>query len=306
MSRTIFIADDDSDVVDLLTLRCRLLGFDVVSANDAMTALKKIEEIAPDIAILDVEMPDGNGLTVCEMMSCHPELHSIPVIMLTASCQESTVRRCHELCSFYFLICPEMWSRIEPLLIEELMINPNEVNSISPTPPTQNSTEIPQSNTAGEPCDMMDTVFAILGAEGDGCFEQVQPGTAREAEQQPWVLSIEDDDDVALALRIRLQEFGMQVIRATAGTEGYRKAFLDAPTAILLDYELPGGNGDYVLRRLKESPITRDIPVIALTGRREASVERQMRNLGASEFLTKPFDWKRLQAALETYIPVSA
>ncbi len=113
----------------------------------------------------------------------------------------------------------------------------------------------------------------------------------------------EDDDDFALALRLRLQEFGVQVVRATAGAEGYRRAVMDAPAAILLDYELPEGNGDYVLRRLQESPMTRHIPVIALTGRREATIERQRRSLGVSEFLTKPFDWKRLRAALEVHLP---
>ena len=69
-----------------------------------------------------------------------------------------------------------------------------------------------------------------------------------------------------------------------------------------LDYELPEGNGDYVLRRLKESPATHDIPVIVLTGRHERSVERRMRRLGASEFLTKPFDWQRLRSALKIHL----
>ncbi|MGD9857509.1 MAG: response regulator, partial [Planctomycetaceae bacterium] len=51
--QTIFIADDDSDLVELLARRCRSLGFAVDTASDAMTALKKIDQVRPDLAILD-------------------------------------------------------------------------------------------------------------------------------------------------------------------------------------------------------------------------------------------------------------
>jgi len=79
---------------------------------------------------------------------------------------------------------------------------------------------------------------------------------------------------------------------------------MQIPRAIILDYEMPQCNGDYVLRRLKESPVTRDIPVIVLTGHKEISIERQMWELGASEYLTKPLDWNRLRAALEVFLDV--
>ena len=153
---------------------------------------------------------------------------------------------------------------------------------------------------------LLDTVFALLSAETNDSLLDSQAAGGEPRSDQPWILSIEDDDDVALALKLRLQQHGVQVIRASAGMEGYRRAFMDAPMAILLDYELPQGNGDYVLRRLKESPITADIPVVVLTGRKEASIERQMRGLGADEFLTKPFDWQRLRAALDLHLPVQS
>ena len=155
---------------------------------------------------------------------------------------------------------------------------------------------------AADDVDIMDTVFAVLGVEDGELLEDDTAQIDTYRTDEPWVLSIEDDDDVALAVRLRLEAVGIKVIRAEAGTEGYRQAFVNGPRAILLDYELPQGNGDYVLRRLKESPATSNIPVIVLTGRREAAIERQMRNLGASEFLTKPFDWNRLRAALNVHL----
>lgn len=329
MNATILIADDDEDVVDLLSRRCITLGLEVDTASNAMTALGKAEEHLPDVVILDIDMPYGNGLSVCEMMAAHDELCCIPVIILTGSKNEEIVRRCHELCAYYVLKSPDLWLRVEPVLQEILSAsgqtiasmpscplsghrdsaaNPNlttaeeslesEENSLTtePVPTSQNRDD--ETMELSEPTNLMDTVFAILAAEeGDNLWEPDSSGDT-ERSDQPWVLSIEDDDDIALALKLRLQKIGIQVIRAEGGIGGYRKAFTEAPHAIILDYELPDGNGDYVLRRLKESPATCSIPVIVLTGRKESSIERQMRGLGASEFLTKPFDWNRLQAAL--------
>lgn len=294
MSKTVLIADDDADVVDLLARHCRKLGLQVVSADNAMTALSAAEHNVPDAVILDVDMPRGNGLSVCEMMADHETLRSIPIIILTASSSHETVRRCHQLCAYYVLKSPNVWPRIEPILRELF-----DLDDASATGASEETKSEPDADGTGGPDDLMDTVFAVLGVEKDNSFMGDELDEPQQWTEKPWVLSIEDDDDFALAMRLRLQELGIQVIRAAAGMEGYRRAFIEAPRAIVLDYELPQGNGDYVLRRLKESPATCDIPVIVLTGRRDASIERQMRALGASEFLTKPLDWTRLRSALQ-------
>jgi len=293
MTRQLLIADDDVELVEMLTQRCRRLGWEIDSATNSFVALDKIEKNPPDMAILDLDMPPGNGLSVCEMMATHPRLRHIPVIIMTGSTSHDTVRRCHHLSAFYVQKCSDLWPRIEPVL-----------RDLFPNDPAEPAGPREYVVAAGDPRprDVMDAVFAVLGHEtGASILDETESETTRRTDQ-PWVLSIEDDDDMALALQLRLREFGAQVVRASAGTEGYRRAFLDSPRAIILDYELPRGNGDYVLRRLKESPATRDLPVIVLTGRRDASIERQMRNLGAAEFLTKPMDWSLLRAALSLHL----
>ena len=116
----VLIADDDDDLVEVLLRRCESIGLKVDTANNAMTALGKIEESLPDAVILDVDMPMGSGLCVAEMMSMHEELKSIPVIMLTGSKSHETVRRCHSMCAYYIPKCPQVWSRVKPLLCELL------------------------------------------------------------------------------------------------------------------------------------------------------------------------------------------
>ena len=118
--KTILIADDDHDLTNVLALRCTELGLDVHTASDAMTALSKAHRYHPDLICLDVQMPGGNGLSACEMLTTDDELSSLPVIMLTGQRDEDTIRRCHDMCAYYVLKCPDVWQRVEPLICELL------------------------------------------------------------------------------------------------------------------------------------------------------------------------------------------
>lgn len=299
MTKHVLIADDDQDLVDLLTKRIQSLGMTCDSANNAMTALGKAEESLPDLMILDVDMPYGNGLSVCEMMAGHSELKSIPVIIITGNTSQEIVRRCFKLCAYYVPKCTDLWSRVRPL-VEKLM---RDDSADEPVRERRTASDAAELRDLHEGDSTMDALFAVLGVESGECLED--EGHQRPCGNAPWVLSVEDDDDVALALKIRLKEIGVHVRRVAAGIDGFRQAYTYPPEAILLDYELPHGNGDYVLRRLKETPDTRDIPVIVLTGRREAYIERQVRALGAAEFMNKPFEWVQLREVLQRYLTES-
>jgi two-component system response regulator MprA len=82
MSARVLIADDDRAIRDSLTRALGLEGYDVVQANDGPSALALIESTKPDVAILDVMMPNIDGLTVCRVLRA--ERNRLPVLMLTA------------------------------------------------------------------------------------------------------------------------------------------------------------------------------------------------------------------------------
>src|SRR3954468_3252549 len=82
MSARVLIADDDRAIREALTRALALEGYDVVQANDGNTALSLIESAQPDVAILDVMMPNIDGLTVCRVLRA--ERNRLPVLMLTA------------------------------------------------------------------------------------------------------------------------------------------------------------------------------------------------------------------------------
>lgn len=144
----------------------------------------------------------------------------------------------------------------------------------------------------------MDAVFAMFGAD------ELPETVAAASDSPPWVLSIDDDVDFSDALKCRLEAHGVAVVRAYDGMEGYRMAFSHPCSAILLDYNMPNGQGDYVLRRLKENPVTADIPVVMITGVRDRNIERRVRSLGAVGYFEKPVRFEALRGELSRHIDI--
>ena len=300
--RTILIADDDTDLTELLARQCRRLGFRAETANDSNTALGKIVQTRPDVVILDVNMPGGNGLSVREWMATNEPLASIPVIILTGRSDVDTIRRCHKSCAYYVAKCPDVWQRIEPLLHDLLKRRAKSGN------PWDKADSVAATDSPYEQSDqklIFDWMFDLFG---DGETDPVEPAVeapSTKPGESPWILCIDDDSEFSLGLQLRLQEHGVEVLRAFGGTEGYRHAFTCGPRVILLDYEMPNGNGDYVLRRLKENPATRHVPVIVLTGHNDRALQRKMYNLGADVYLTKPCSWETLWPIIQRYLELA-
>ncbi len=118
------------------------------------------------------------------------------------------------------------------------------------------------------------------------------------------VLVIDDTVSIHKLIVARLRPEGLEVTAELDGEAGLERAIADAPDLILLDIGLPKVDGFEVCRQLKEHRATRNIPIIFLTG--EADTESKVRglDLGAVDYVTKPFDEielrARVRAALRT------
>ncbi len=84
MNEHIFIADDDPDIVQFVSVNLELEGYEVSSATDGKAALAAITKDPPDLVILDIMMPEMDGLAVLRRMRAHPASANTPVIVLTA------------------------------------------------------------------------------------------------------------------------------------------------------------------------------------------------------------------------------
>jgi len=118
------------------------------------------------------------------------------------------------------------------------------------------------------------------------------------------VLVIDDSESIHKLVIARLRPEGLEVIGEFDGERGIERAVADQPDVILLDIGLPNVDGFEVCRRLKEHPSTRNIPIIFLTGTADTESKVRGLDLGAVDYVTKPFDQvelrARVRAALRT------
>jgi len=123
----------------------------------------------------------------------------------------------------------------------------------------------------------------------------LSPGTGR-------ILVVEDEQDVAELLRYHLGKEGYDVVVAGNGNDAVKRARDTRPELILLDIMVPQLNGWEVCRRLKSEEETRSIPIIMVTGRVEEGDKVLGFELGADDYVTKPFSPRELVARVRAVV----
>jgi len=84
MSACILVVDDDPDSLDIVRTFLEARGYDVTTATDGRTGLAKLEEVRPELVLLDVMMPGMDGWEVARIIKNHPDFGDTRVVMLTA------------------------------------------------------------------------------------------------------------------------------------------------------------------------------------------------------------------------------
>ncbi|MCL1599756.1 MAG: response regulator [Actinomycetia bacterium] len=116
------------------------------------------------------------------------------------------------------------------------------------------------------------------------------------------ILIVDDDPDILQFVRLNLELDGFEVELAGGGREALEKAAAAPPDLMLLDVMMPEIDGLTVLRRMRSDPPTANIPVIVLTARSLAEDRVRGLDLGADDYITKPFDLEELIARVKTVL----
>ncbi len=119
---------------------------------------------------------------------------------------------------------------------------------------------------------------------------------------QPRVLIVEDERGLVQSLSWYFNREGYETVVAQDGAEGLRKAQTVLPDLVLLDIMLPGLDGLEVCRALKAGERTRDIPIVMITARSEESDQVVGYQMGADDYVTKPFSNKVLLAKVKALL----
>ena len=111
---------------------------------------------------------------------------------------------------------------------------------------------------------------------------------------QPRVLVIEDDPEIAAVVAYQLTRAGYRVETVASGPEGLESLHREIPDLVVLDRMLPGLSGDELLKLIRRDPATGTVPVLVLTAKRERADRIEGLEMGADDYLTKPFSPREL------------
>ena len=120
--------------------------------------------------------------------------------------------------------------------------------------------------------------------------------------KQEIILLIEDDSNIAELVRANFEFTGYELAWARNGEDGLEMALDDPPLLVILDWRLPKIQGIDVLRFLKSKKETKGIPVLMLTGKSRTEDKIDAYNIGADDYITKPFDLEELTSRVNTLL----
>jgi DNA-binding response OmpR family regulator len=125
---------------------------------------------------------------------------------------------------------------------------------------------------------------------------------ARKAKVKQRILVADDDPEILTLLSLRLKSRGYEVLEAIDGEKALEQARGNRPDLVILDVMMPQKNGWEVARELKQDAATKDIGIIILTAIGEKMNEITSPLYGADAYIDKPFEFERLENAIESVL----
>ena len=113
------------------------------------------------------------------------------------------------------------------------------------------------------------------------------------------ILIADDRPEVVELVRVILEGEDYEIVDASDGKEALKKVRLEKPDLVLLDVVMPKMDGFEVCRKLKKDPQTKEIPIIMLTAKAQEVDKEKGREVGASDYITKPFSPSALLTKIE-------
>ncbi len=119
------------------------------------------------------------------------------------------------------------------------------------------------------------------------------------------VLLVEDNQDLQFLLTVQIKSMGFSVISANSGMEGVKKAIEEKPDLFLMDILMAGMDGREATRMIRSNPMTKDIPIIAVSVLFRHLDRKSCFEAGCNDYIVKPFSFKVLQEKIRALIPIS-
>ncbi|MCL1894753.1 MAG: response regulator [Holophagaceae bacterium] len=269
--KTIFIVDDDQTI---LAVGANVLGeyYDVLTLNSGTKLMKTLENNIPDLILLDIEMPEMNGLDVIKLLKRNPETAQIPVIFLTGKKDTDLEPEAMSYGAVDYINKPPSVPRLLKRIENQLLLE------------SQKRKLVAQNNE-------QTTAVCRNLSEGETADESLK-------ETRKTIFMV-DDDPTILAVGVNVLGEHYDVLTLNSGAKLLKAIEKNIPDLILLDIEMPEMNGLDVIKLLKCNAKTAEIPVIFLTGSKDADIQLEGMSFGAADYLNKPLSPPSLLKRIE-------
>jgi CheY-like chemotaxis protein len=268
-ARNVLVVEDDVTQLSAMASLIEHGEVNVTAVSTGTQALKALDDARFDCIIVDLGLPDIDGITLIERIKAHPAHVRVPVIVYTGrdltEQEEAKLRHFSESVIVKDAMSPER-------LIEETAYFLNQVEARLPEPKRRAA---------------------------------ASPSTSRLEGQT--ILITDDDTRNIFALRTALEELKMHVLSAESGAEAI--SLLRAHPEIdvvLMDIMMPEMDGYETIRRIRSHDEWRNLPIIALTAKAMKGDREQCIAAGASEYISKPVDLDQLVALIRLWVNVAA
>jgi len=113
------------------------------------------------------------------------------------------------------------------------------------------------------------------------------------------ILTVDDSASIRQMVAMTLKSAGHEVLEAGNGAEGYDKATANTVDAIITDLNMPVMNGIEFIRKYRQHPASKGVPIILLTTESDEELKRQAKEAGATGWIVKPFKQDQLLAVVK-------
>ena len=269
-SRNVLVVEDDVTQLSAMANLIQSGEVTVTAVSTGAQALAALDEAKFDCVIVDLGLPDIEGLALIERIKEHAAHVRVPVIVYTgrelSEHDESAIRRLSESVIVKDAMSPER-------LIEETSYFLNQVEARLP--------EVKRPVRRG----------ATNGSSLEGRT----------------ILITDDDTRNIYALRSALEDFKMNVLSAESGADAIALLRSHAEIdVVLMDIMMPEMDGYETIRRIRARDEWRELPILALTAKAMKGDREQCLAAGASEYISKPVDIDQLVALIRVWLNVAA
>ena len=256
--KKILIVEDDQKIALALQVRLKANRYAVSVASDAITGASLGRAVKPDLILLDISLPGGDGFQLAEIFHNMPETMGTPIIFITASKS------------------PELLQKVMQLGGVGLFEKPFDTEKLL--------------YSIERELNRLDSVAARKSAASAGLKQDHQ--------EPKHVLIIEDDENLAMALSLRLKAAGYGTTTTYDALTGLNAAVSNPPALVLLDISMPAGNGFSVAEKI-QTLIPTPTPIIFLTASKKPDFRERAKKLGAAGYFEKPYEAEELFGAIQ-------